>query len=374
MINKSHLVSILTVVPILIALAACGTQKTEWKGTFEKENGVMIVKNPKEPMYGEDVLSFEEELTIGKSREGEEPAFLGVSGIQVDSQGNIFISDGEARQVKVFDKDGHLIRSFGRKGQGPGEFQVIHDIVLTPDETIMILDRGNLRLSFFSPEGKLLKDVSLSRIPDVFRIYPDSEGNYTARFRFRRPNTIYQIKKLDENLEELSLVAELEHPRRSGVIEIYDPQLRVVIMNNGNIVWGNWHQYKLMISDRTGKKVREIRKEYDPVKITDEDREKMTKELFANLPLRSKVEFPDYYPAFQGLSCDEQGRIFVRTSEYTGNDQGYYYDVFDEEGRYMAKILLPFSPRTWKNNTLYTVEEDEEGFQIVKRYKVSWKH
>jgi hypothetical protein len=29
-------------------------------------------------------------------------------------------------------------------------------------------------------------------------------------------------------------------------------------------------------------------------------------------------------------------------------------------------------PRVWKKKKLYTIEEDEEGFQVVKRYKVKW--
>jgi len=333
-----------------------------------------VVKNPKEPMYNEDVFSLEEELTIGKTREGEEPVFIGITGIKVDSEGNIYVLDGRARKVLVFDKDGKHIRSFGRKGQGPGEFQIANDIVLTPDETIMILDRGNLRLSFFSQEGELLNEISTSKIPRLFRIYPDTDGNYTARINLLGQKYIYQIKKLDENLEELSLIAELEHPRRTDVLEMYFPNLIAVVMKDDKIVLGNWQHYKLTVTDRTGRTIREINKDYNPVKITYEDKERVIKELSAGIPLRRRVEFPDNYPAFQGLSCDEQGRIFVRTSERAEDNEGYCYDIFDEEGKYIAKIPLGFFPRTWKNNKLYTLEEDEEGFQVVKRYKVKWTY
>ena len=372
--NKTKVISIVLFLSALIILVSCGKQKAEWKGTIEEVDGVIVVKNPKEPLYGEDVLGLENELTLGETREGEEPVFISISGIQVDDKENIYVLDGKVRQVKVFDKNGKHIRSFGRKGQGPGEFQATHDIVMTPDETIMILDRGNLRLSFFSLEGELLKEVSASKIPSLFRIYPDLDGNYIARLNLRGQKYIYQIKKLDSELEELFLIAELEHPRRTDVLELYDPQLKAVVMKDDKIVWGNWQHYKLIITDKTGRKIREINKDYNPVKITDEDKETMIKTLLTNLPLSRKVEFPDNYPAFHGLSCDEQGRIFVGTSEHTEANEKYYYDVFDKEGKYIAKILLSFFPRTWKNNKLYTIEEDEEGYQIIKRYKVTWKY
>lgn len=372
--NKTRIVSIVLFLSVFIIFISCGQQKVKWQGTIEEVDGVTVVKNPIEPMYGEDVLSLEEEITIGKTIKGEEPVFIVLTGIQVDSKGNIYVLDGRARKVKVFDKDGKHIRSFGREGQGPGEFQLANDIVLTPDETIMILDRGNYRLSFFSQEGELLKEVSASKIPSLFRIYPDSDGNYTARISLRGRKYFYQIKKLDANLEELSLIAELEHPRRTDVLEMFFPNLIAVVMKDDRIVLGNWQHYKLTVTDKTGRKIREIHKDYNPVKITDEDKERVIKELSAGIPLRRRVEFPNNYPAFQGLSCDEQGRIFVRTSEQAEDNEGYYYDIFDKEGKYTVKIPLGFFPRTWKNNKLYTIEQDEEGYHVVKRYKVKWKY
>ena len=55
-----------------ILLISCSQQKTGWKGTIEEIDGVTVVKNPIEPMYGEDVFSLEEELTIGEAEGREE--------------------------------------------------------------------------------------------------------------------------------------------------------------------------------------------------------------------------------------------------------------------------------------------------------------
>jgi hypothetical protein len=48
-------------------------------------------------------------------------------------------------------------------------------------------------------------------------------------------------------------------------------------------------------------------------------------------------------------------------------------DVFDQEGRYLTRIVLKMIPRCWKNNKLYAAGLDEEGNIVVKRYKVIWK-
>jgi hypothetical protein len=44
----------------------CNSQKNEWQGSIEEVEGVTVIKNPEEPMYGAEVLSLEEELSIGE--------------------------------------------------------------------------------------------------------------------------------------------------------------------------------------------------------------------------------------------------------------------------------------------------------------------
>lgn len=49
---------------ILVAVA-CRQEKATWRGTISEQNGVTIIKNPAEPMYTEQVLTLEKELTVG---------------------------------------------------------------------------------------------------------------------------------------------------------------------------------------------------------------------------------------------------------------------------------------------------------------------
>ena len=63
----------------------------------------------------------------------------------------------------------------------------------------------------------------------------------------------------------------------------------------------------------------------------------------------------------------------VGTFEKTIADDRYYYDIFDPEGRFLTKLPLEFqSPRIWKKDKMYFIAEDEDGFQVLKRYKVTW--
>ena len=70
---------------------------------------------------------------------------------------------------------------------------------------------------------------------------------------------------------------------------------------------------------------------------------------------------------------DDEGRIFVRTKEKEESEESHYYDVFDFDGKYLARIALQAKPRLWKNQKLYTIEKNEAGYFEVVRYKVFWK-
>lgn len=88
-------------------------------------------------------------------------------------------------------------------------------------------------------------------------------------------------------------------------------------------------------------------------------------------------EFPKHFSPLNGLSVDEEGNSFVRTYEKTKECNGYYYDIFDSEGYFITRVLLkaaPELPMAWKKSKLYTIKEDEERFQTIKRYKVIWKY
>ena len=119
--SKIKIISVVISLSVLIILISFGGQKAEWKGTIEEENGVTVVKNPKKPIYGEDVFNIEEELSFGDDEEDEDYMFSEVSHITVDNDGRIYVLDRRESHVKLFDQDGKYVRTIGRKGQGPGE-------------------------------------------------------------------------------------------------------------------------------------------------------------------------------------------------------------------------------------------------------------
>ena len=104
-------------------------------------------------------------LTLGKvGMSGDGPDTFNMPSDVVTSpvNGDIFVADGHdpksnARIVK-FSKDGKFIKTWGRRGTGPGEFGSPHAIAMDSKGRIFVGDRTNNRIQIFDQDGKFLEE------------------------------------------------------------------------------------------------------------------------------------------------------------------------------------------------------------------------
>ncbi len=79
-----------------------------------------------------------------------------------DAAGNLFVLDRAAGHVVVIDPQGRLVRTFGRMGQGPGEFTMMMDLVVWRDGRSGVSDLGHAAIQVFTPEGGLERLVKMA--------------------------------------------------------------------------------------------------------------------------------------------------------------------------------------------------------------------
>ncbi len=111
--------------PVMMAETALG-QQDNWNGTISQDHGVTFVHNTATPLYAKDRIHLVQTFSLG----GQETFFEDlplhqVRGVAVDQEGNMYVSDGGNARVVVFDAAGRLVRTFGQKGSGPGEFEAL---------------------------------------------------------------------------------------------------------------------------------------------------------------------------------------------------------------------------------------------------------
>jgi len=94
--------------------------------------------------------------------EGPGPFLSMPQGLGLAPSGHIYISDPMANEVHAFDSDGGHLMTFGRTGQGPGDFLRPTDIAFT-GRHIIVRDSGNRRIQIFDPAGKYLSGFKVFR-------------------------------------------------------------------------------------------------------------------------------------------------------------------------------------------------------------------
>jgi len=97
--------------------------------------------------------------TPGKPGGGNN-SFNAPADVVVSENGDIFVADGHGdttnNRVVKFSKDGTFIKSWGQTGYGPGEFRTLHAIAMDAAERIYVGDRSNNRIQIFDQEGEFL--------------------------------------------------------------------------------------------------------------------------------------------------------------------------------------------------------------------------
>ena len=131
-------------------------------------------------------------MTLGKPGGGREPDFFfQPDDVLVAPNGDIFVSEGHGgdnSRILKFTKDGKLIKTFGKKGTGPGEFDTPHTLAMDSKGRLFVGDRNNNRIQIFDQNGTFLEQwPQFSRPSGLFidkqdNIYvADSESGSVSR-------------------------------------------------------------------------------------------------------------------------------------------------------------------------------------------------
>ena len=360
------------------------TSAVQQKTVIKTENGIPVVYNPKDPtppVGGPTSLILKHDLTIGEETADENYMFSQLRSIQIDDQENIYALDMKEIKIKVYDKNGKFIRSFGKKGKGPGEIEMPLRMEMTPDQNIVIDDMGNAKFIFFSLEGTCLREIPLGKYQFLIRFKFDSKGCIYADTRaYEETKMTSELKKFDPNFKPVATIATFSEKRVPRVSTPFSNAFSLQRTKEDNIIWLIPTKYELTIVNSEGKPVKKIIKDYEPIKITEAIKQRLIQEDFGEkgIPSGMKFEVPSHFPPVYYFTIDDEDRLYVCTYAHEEKDGDYwpYYDVFDAEGRYMAKFCHPHREMIFtvkKNKAYCMVQESEEGLPLVKRYSMVWQ-
>jgi hypothetical protein len=340
-------------------------QNPQWKGKIEIKDGLRVVLNPNVPVYGEIKLELQEDLKIGRA-DDENYLFYRLRGIDVDHEGNIYVADMSNYRIQKFDKTGKYLSTFGRKGQGPGEFDLPFNVHIDQSTRNVLVQDQAYTIEYFSPDGQPIRSVRLEHGYQDFRVAPDgtilalmmtSSGTQATHLLVK----VSPEGKVVQTYAEALYTMYIEMRGESTISSTSGQELAIQfnILDDRSFVYGYSKDYELTVMDFFGKVLCRIKKDEPYPKFTAKEKARY-----------KRIASPEFKPYFYGIFTDDLGRIYVQRNKTWAEEENIEkeIDVFSKDGIFLFKTKLPKRTFIIRNGYVYALEADEE--EVIKRYKI----
>lgn len=146
---------------------------------------VLLSMHPTHTLAVQAGWTITRDLRIG-SVDDDKQALTSIGGVTVSRDGKIYVAQPQDQQFRIYSATGELLGVVGRKGGGPAEFEGLSSLSFHAD-TVVAFDLRQGRLSLFTPDGELLRTLTIRVRVDapysraaVSHLLPDGTGLATA--------------------------------------------------------------------------------------------------------------------------------------------------------------------------------------------------
>lgn len=377
----------MTVLSLLI-LAACAEGTTPHTVHTDSAGVDVAVTGP-----ADDSLewTFESVRSLGGDDPGEQSFFAAVPGlVEADSAGNLYVLDGAAHRVVVFDSMGEFIRTMGREGGAPDEFRMALGFSVSADGTASLFDLGKRGIMRFGPDGGVLEMVGApldyrggsfhleSDVLVIPRQLPGETAGTAVLSRIEADDTVH----LATLPRQPGRTIQLESCGMSftSMPPFFTPTLRWSAQDTRTAVAVN-AQYEILVLDDTAP-IRRIRRDIAPQPATTE---LAIQDLGPGMQVRTEggvrrcdsaevVEqrgIADVMPAIARLALDPLGRLWVERGHV--RDATAPIDVFEANGDYLGTLPAgsPFPVTFLSPARFAAIEVDELDVSKLVIYRIT---
>lgn len=288
----------------------------------------------------------------------------------------ILIGDSYSNQISIYSKENlRLLRSFGRKGEGPGDFRTIRNIFYSPQ--YIFVDSGD-KLSTFDYNGNFLKSI---KYLEFTQDYCPMGNNYISinkwlSKKFKKQYTQYYtaISLLNTNLEKIKdlFFSQIRLPFRNkkDKINFYlYPECQNYCVTGDFIIIGDSSKgFYFEIFDETGRKIKTVTSNIERNPFLTDDIDSTIKKLKSNGERKysefikdKNLVFPDFYPSYKFFYAEDKLIYAIGCENISEKFTNLF--VIDWNGKLITKKKIPVaSIKTLyyvKGKNLYFLTRDE---------------
>ncbi len=306
-----------------------------------------------------------------------------------------FISEGT--KFSIFSlSDQKLLKTFGKKGEGPGELIEIQHFpnkITVQNNKLFVTGIG--KAIIFSMNGEFIREFRTTQA--VFQLIPAGENLVAKEFvQSKDGQTRYMSIALYNSemkkLKELHRQKWMQQEGSPGIVLDMSLDFTSIAVEDKKIfIEKSPKGFLIDVYDLNGNKLYSIKKDLPKREMTSKDREILEAMLRDDPQTRTQasrmggwaemkkfitMNFPDYFPAIKGLEVSGK-TLYVRTNNTKKGKEEYI--VMDMTGKILRTIYIPGKFETSilsiiaggklscidNGNLYYVIEnEDEEEWEL----------
>lgn len=150
-------------------------------------------------VYKKGEIKIVPEPEFGKNTNWDLLLYKGIRSISFTPDGSFFVSGRGLNKIFKFDSNGNLIKSFGKKGQGPGDFVSPRCLSILDDKYLLVGFSDTPDISIYSIDG-----IKLSSFKIEFerrKVTEDMKKRFIKMLAEEGPNEISNKKNFMKNLK-----------------------------------------------------------------------------------------------------------------------------------------------------------------------------
>lgn len=154
-------------------------------------------------------------FSFGKTGDGD-GEFNRPSPITINSKSEIIVGDTINARVQIFDREGKFLRKFGMRGDGDADFQIIKGVAVDSDDNIYVTDGKANQMKIFNTKGEFL--IAIGAAYSVTTTMKEAPGGFLLPqgIHIDDTDTIYIADQANMRFQQYRYLKDV--PKKTGDI------------------------------------------------------------------------------------------------------------------------------------------------------------
>ena len=373
----------------MLSFGACGGDRTPPNLGEAKLPGSVVPDSGTIELAALDTAAF----TVTKVWESAEDVRLTyVLDLDVDHEGAVYVADPMERLVTVLSPAGERLRSIGRKGAGPGEFEGIGSIQVGAGDTLFVFDNILRRLTAFRPQddsvvySRRVAEHGTGAPQRAFRVRSGQQivATYMPPFRADQGDgqagqrhLVVRVLSADGSVERDTLLTGVGNSNlflRSGELisvgtNAFGRQPIVRLSATDHLFYVRTDSSVVTVVGLDGRATRRCAFRADPVKVTPDDLAREQALTSRRLKPVLADSMPAAWPTLRDIVVDDRDGVWFGVTGEGGRVDRWV--LCDREGVFRGSLKLP--PNVMlaavRDSLLFGVAQDENQVPTIHLYR-----